>query len=151
MKASSTAQVLATETRTHRQWKLNLCTPVSYSRYTKSSSCQKKTVGWEKKITFTSQISACVFMQTHKDRHAWTHTDYRHKNRCLQTYAYMLHTHTHENTNSPANTDVSRQTWTYAYIWRSISASKYATLFSTHGDTSQGLKSTQNSLRHVDE
>lgn len=143
IKASSTVQLLATVTRIHTP--LDFCLGAHMHLYTRKHKTHahlyitvgtlslppvwKQTAQWETKKTPLLQdkfvpVRSCKHTQRH--RYAWTHTDYRHKNRCLQTYAYMLHTHTHEHTDLLTNTDVSRQTWTYSYIWGSVSVTKYA-------------------------
>lgn len=68
-------------------------------------SVRKQKVGWEEKK------HPCINPNTHTKTYAvyvWRHTDYRHRNGRLQTYACMS-----------INTDLNRQTWTYLHIWRS--------------------------------
>lgn len=130
--ASYFLQPLASVTKIHAQ--------MSISVGTWSLLPERKTAEWEEKY---APVRSCK--HTHKGADMHRLTDYRHRERCLQTYAYVYasHTHMHEQTDVRTNTDVTQWLWTYLHIWRSIFAPKYLRLLSAHGDTCQRSKGAQ--------
>lgn len=116
MRVKPTCSHAPVSSRTHT-------TRAHYCRYTESSP--RRTANSRARYRnhlYKTDLCMCIHANTHKDTDMHGHTQIRDKNRCLQTYAYMLCTHTHENAELPANTDVSRQTWMFSYIWRRTSS-----------------------------
>lgn len=84
--ASYFLQPLASVTKIHAQ--------MSISVGTWSLLPERKTAEWEEKY---APVRSCK--HTHKGADMHRLTDYRHRERCLQTYAYVYASHTHAWTN----------------------------------------------------
>lgn len=109
IKTSSTLQPLATVTKIHTQWDFSLhCYMQVYTCKLKSHAHMCIFVDTWSLLPVRKQncrmrskkkkmpVHSCKHTQRH--RYAWTLTDYRHKNRCLQTYAYVHASHTYTGT-----------------------------------------------------
>lgn len=117
------------------------CTPVN-SKFTNictgTKSPEETNRTERKKITFTRQICACAFMQTHKDTDMHGHTQITGTKTDVCRRTPTCFTHIRMNTQTQMRADKRERTRTSGGVYLQKKKHK-KTLFLTHGDARRGL------------